>query len=102
MDYSNTKIRDIYVININEEFRLKCQKLRIKNKGKKQISRSPKYNCKCLLCGKLFVMDIDYIKNKKHGNCGCKSLKYDFIQRKKDRFQLEEIERMFNDNSTRH
>ena len=73
MDYTNKTIRDIYIIKRDEEDI-------IKHKGKG--GSSPIYVCKCLLCGKIFKRKIYNILNNKFGNCGCKSLQYDFTNQK--------------------
>lgn len=73
MDYTGKTIRDIYIIRRDEEDL-------IKHKGKG--GSSPVYVCRCLLCNKIFKRKIYNIINNKFGNCGCKSLQYDFTNQK--------------------
>lgn len=72
-NYEGKTIRDIFIIKRNEK---NLEKV----KGKGGID--PVYDCKCLLCGKIFSRSIGKIKNNVYGNCGCKSLQYDLAGKK--------------------
>ena len=72
MDYSGFVFGDIKVLK-RADGDLERVRNSLKEKGRTQ---SPKYECKCLLCGKIFVADIYSIKNRKNKNCGCEKMKY--------------------------
>ena len=72
MDYSGFVFDNIKVLK-RADGDLERVRNSLKEKGRTQ---NPKYECKCLLCGKIFVADIYSIKNRKNKNCGCEKMKY--------------------------
>lgn len=79
MNLTGLTIGNIYIVQrcIGDK---EIGKLYRKNNPKK--SYEPKYDCKCLLCGKLFTATGQSIKNRKNKNCGCSALQYDLENKK--------------------
>lgn len=75
MNLTGLTIGNIYIVQrcIGDK---EIGKLYRKNNPKK--SYEPKYDCKCLLCGKLFTATGQSIKNRKNKNCGCSALQNHF------------------------
>lgn len=72
MDYTGKTIKDIYIIKRNKEDFEKYSKIG---------GHDPIYDCKCLLCGKLFSKNITAIKKNKFGNCGCYMIRHDLTNK---------------------
>ena len=85
MDYTGKQIGDIKILKRATGDLEKAQEF--VKKGKKG-GYSPRYECECLLCGKIFEISIAHIKSKVHKNCGCEKLQYNLKGKRFDKLTV--------------
>lgn len=79
MDYTGKQIGNILILKRAEGDIENARNLR---KINKKLGYDPKYECKCLLCNKIFTASIGSIKSRINKNCGCNKLHYDLLGKK--------------------